>query len=83
MYNISFTPDRPLTYHLEDDQSLARLSLVPGRGGLVTEWTIQGQPVLYFDQERFQDPSLSVRGGSRFYFPFAAICPMISLTMQV
>lgn len=69
MYQISFTPDRPLTYHLEDDESLARLSLVPERGGLVTEWTIQGQPILYFDQERFQDPSLSVRGGIPILFP--------------
>ncbi|MBE9240657.1 aldose epimerase [Synechocystis salina] len=75
MYNISFTPDRPLTYHLEDDQSLARLSLVPGRGGLVTNWTIQGQPVLYFDEERFQDPSLSVRGGIPILFPICGNLP--------
>ncbi|AIE72600.1 MULTISPECIES: aldose epimerase [unclassified Synechocystis] len=75
MYQISFNPDRPLTYHLEDDQSLARLALVPERGGLVTEWTIQGQPILYFDRERFQDPSLSVRGGMPILFPICGNLP--------
>ncbi len=75
MYQISFTPDRPLTYHLEDGESLARLSLVPERGGMVTQWIIQGQPILYFDQERFQDPSLSVRGGIPILFPICGNLP--------
>lgn len=75
MYQISFSPDRPLTYHLEDKESLARLNVVPERGGLVTEWTIQGQPLFYFDQERFQNPALSVRGGIPILFPICGNLP--------
>lgn len=75
MYRVSFSPDSPLTYHLEDDQSLSRLAIVPERGGIATQWTIQGQPILYFDQERFQDPSLSIRGGIPILFPICGNLP--------
>ncbi len=82
MYQISFTPDQSLTYHLEDDQTLARLDVVPERGGIATEWTIQGQPILYFDQERFQDPSLSIRGGIPILFPICGNLPNNQYTID-
>lgn len=75
MYQVSFSPDSPLTYYLEDDQSLSRLAIVPERGGIVTEWTVQGQPLLYFDHERFRDPSLSIRGGIPILFPICGNLP--------
>jgi galactose mutarotase-like enzyme len=75
MYQVSFSPDSPLTYYLEDDQSLSRLAIVPERGGIVTEWTVQGQPILYFDHERFRDPSLSIRGGIPILFPICGNLP--------
>ena len=40
-----------------------RLRVVPERGGLVTEWRCNEREILYLDQERFADPSKSVRGG--------------------
>jgi len=82
MYQVSFNPDPPLTYFLEDDQSLSRLAIVPDRGGIVTEWTIQGQPILYFDQERFQDPSLSIRGGIPILFPICGNLPNNQYTID-
>ena len=82
MYQVSFTPDQPLTYHLEDDQALARLDIVPERGGIATQWTIQGQPILYFDQERFQDPSLSIRGGIPILFPICGNLPNNQYTID-
>ena len=50
-----------------------RLHLVPDRGGLVTGWCCRGpwgeRDILYFDAERFADPSKSVRGGIPVLFP--------------
>lgn len=50
-----------------------RLLLVPERGGLVAGWRCQGpwgeREMLYFDAERFADPSKSVRGGIPVLFP--------------
>ena len=34
-----------------------RLRIVPERGGLVTEWRCGDREVLYFDQERYTDPT--------------------------
>lgn len=50
-----------------------RLRVVPERGGLVTGWMCKGpwgeREMLYFDAERFADPSKSVRGGIPVLFP--------------
>jgi galactose mutarotase-like enzyme len=56
-----------------------RLRIVPDRGGLVTGWRCQGpwgeQEILYFDAERFADPSKSVRGGIPVLFPICGGLP--------
>ncbi|MEB3310203.1 MAG: aldose epimerase [Snowella sp.] len=75
MYAIAFKQEQYLTYILTDQDKLARLEVVPERGGIVTRWTIQGQEILYLDQERFQDPSLSVRGGIPILFPICGNLP--------
>lgn len=46
-----------------------RLRIVPERGGLITEWRCNGKEVLYFDQDRFNDKTKSVRGGIPILFP--------------
>ena len=50
-----------------------RLRIVPGRGGLVTGWLCHGtwgaREMLYVDEQRFADPSASVRGGIPVLFP--------------
>lgn len=50
-----------------------RLRVAPQRGGLVTGWLCHGpwgqREVLYFDADRFADPSKSVRGGIPVLFP--------------
>lgn len=50
-----------------------RLRVVPQRGGVVTGWLCHGpwgqREMLYFDAERFADPSKSVRGGIPVLFP--------------
>ncbi|NCJ05625.1 aldose epimerase [Synechococcales cyanobacterium C] len=56
-------------------QSPSWLEVVPGRGGLITQWQVQGQDLLYLDRERFADLSLSVRGGIPILFPICGNMP--------
>jgi galactose mutarotase-like enzyme len=51
------------------------LTLVPERGGLVSGWRCGGREILYFDAERFADPSKSVRGGIPVLFPICGNLP--------
>lgn len=62
-------------YHLQDPTGLAQLEVVPARGGIITRWQVAGQEILYLDQERFADPSLSVRGGIPILFPICGNLP--------
>ncbi len=75
MFAIAVKQEQYRTYILSDQTSLARLEIVPERGGIVTRWAIQGQEILYLDQERFQDPTLSVRGGIPILFPICGNLP--------
>jgi galactose mutarotase-like enzyme len=51
------------------------LEAVPERGGVITSWQVDGQELFYLDQERFRDPSLSVRGGNPILFPICGNLP--------
>ena len=52
-----------------------RLRIVPERGGIVTEWRCSDREVLYFDQERYADPTKSIRGGIPVLFPICGNLP--------
>ena len=52
-----------------------RLRVIPERGGLVSAWICGGQDRLYFDEERFGDPSKSIRGGIPVLFPICGNLP--------
>ena len=52
---------------LKDDFNY--IDFCPSRGGLVTDWTLNGKKILYFDQSRFLDKNLSIRGGVPILFP--------------
>ena len=58
-----------------------RLSLAPSRGGLVTSWFCSGQERLYFDLNRFLDPSKSIRGGIPVLFPICGNLPDDALSL--
>ena len=45
------------------------LRIVPERGGVITEWKCNGRNILYFDLDRYKDPSKSIRGGIPVLFP--------------
>jgi galactose mutarotase-like enzyme len=75
MFNIAIKQEDYLTYILKDLESHSRLEIVPKKGGIVTNWIIQGQKILYLDQERFKNPQLSVRGGIPILFPICGNLP--------
>ena len=63
------------TYVLSDPLTDNCLKLVPSRGGIVTSWVVAGKEQFYMDQERFADPTLSVRGGNPILFPICGNLP--------
>ncbi|MGQ9837802.1 MAG: aldose epimerase family protein [Cyanobacteriota bacterium] len=75
MYSITSFPQPYLTYLLKDEQSGTEAEIVPERGGMLTRWRIQGEEILYMDEERFLDPNLTVRGGIPILFPICGNLP--------
>ena len=45
------------------------INFCPSRGGIITNWVVNNQQILYFDQKRFLDKSQSIRGGIPILFP--------------
>lgn len=82
MFSLSLKQNQYLTYILTDDEALSRLEVVPERGGIITRWKVQGQDLLYLDEERFKDPQLSVRGGIPILFPICGNLPNDSYKYQ-
>ena len=75
MFNIALKHEEYLTYILKDLTAHSRLEIVPERGGIVTKWSLQGQDILYLDEERFKNPTLSIRGGIPILFPICGNLP--------
>jgi len=74
---FSITPEQRQykTYILRNEQTPARMEVVPERGGIVTRWSVGDREVLYLDEARFADPSLSIRGGIPILFPICGNLP--------
>lgn len=60
---------------IENETQTAFAEVVPERGGMVTRWRVQGRDILYLDENRFADPTLSVRGGIPILFPICGNLP--------
>jgi len=63
------------TLTLLDPTTGSRLTVVPERGGMITQWQAAGQEILYLDKARFANRSLSVRGGIPILFPICGNLP--------
>jgi galactose mutarotase-like enzyme len=53
----------------ELSQQRSCLKVVPARGGIITEWTVDGEAVLYLDPQTLLDTSKNIRGGIPILFP--------------
>ncbi|MBE9065645.1 aldose epimerase [Leptolyngbya cf. ectocarpi LEGE 11479] len=80
MSTITTEKQQYLTYILTDGD--AQVAVVPERGGIVTSWKVNGSEVFYLDVERFNDPSLSVRGGIPLLFPICGNLPENTYTLK-
>ncbi|MBO9999254.1 MAG: aldose epimerase [Cyanobacteria bacterium SID2] len=80
MYSIETQTHSYQTYVLCDENAGSRLEIVPERGGLVTRWNVRERDILYFDEERFANPELSVRGGIPILFPICGNLPTNTYT---
>tara|TARA_Y100001968_G_scaffold2799_1_gene2354 strand:+ start:6094 stop:6963 length:870 start_codon:yes stop_codon:yes gene_type:complete len=66
-------------FRLEKDKKNF-IDFCPNRGGLICNWTCNGENILYFDQIRFLNKKLSIRGGVPILFPICGnIDPDFSL----
>lgn len=75
MFAVALKAGPTPTYLLSDLETSSKLELVPQRGGIATRWQVEGQEILYFDEARFADPTLSVRGGIPILFPICGNLP--------
>ena len=56
-------------------QGPARVEVAPSRGALVTDFTVEGDRLLFLDEATLLDESKNVRGGVPLLFPFAGKPP--------
>ncbi|MBD2427899.1 aldose epimerase [Phormidium sp. FACHB-1136] len=75
MFAVALKAGPTPTYILSDLETSSQLELVSHRGGIATRWQVENQEILYFDEARFADPSLSVRGGIPILFPICGNLP--------
>jgi galactose mutarotase-like enzyme len=75
MFAIALKQEQYKTYILTDESAASRVEIVPERGGIVTQWQLNGQDIFYLDHERFTNPELSVRGGIPILFPICGNLP--------
>src|SRR3984957_11774802 len=66
MFRASLTGD---TLELHDDQARSAVTLVPGRGAIVTRFRVGERDLLYLDETTLRDPTKNVRGGIPLLFP--------------
>ncbi|MFZ3171594.1 MAG: hypothetical protein WA118_06395 [Carboxydocellales bacterium] len=67
MYHHHIWEDKFSIHELSQQGS--RLKVVPARGGIITEWAVDGEAVLYLDPQTLQDNSKNIRGGIPILFP--------------
>jgi galactose mutarotase-like enzyme len=75
VFAIALKQQQYKTYVLSDQLAQTRLEVVPERGGIITRWQVQEHDLLYLDEERFADPSKTVRGGIPILFPICGNLP--------
>ena len=70
-YAVLETRDLVETHRLVDRQSNAEVLIAPLRGGMVTEFRIGDDQLLYLDRATLRDHAQNVRGGIPILFPVA------------
>lgn len=75
MFTISQEQRQYHTYILTDEDAKSQIEVVPERGGIITRWRIDNREILYLDEERYTDPTKTIRGGVPILFPICGNLP--------
>jgi galactose mutarotase-like enzyme len=70
-YQVEHASDALETHVLHDHETKARVVLAPSRGGMLTRFSLDGEPVLFLDEASLRDKTKNVRGGVPILFPIA------------
>ena len=77
---LRLVSEEPRLYRFVSDHGDS-LSIFPDRGGLISSWRVLERECLYFDSQRFADPSKSIRGGIPVLFPICGNLPDDALSL--
>lgn len=75
MFTIALQQKQYKTYTLSDLEFNSSINVVPEKGGIITNWCINNQELLYFDSKSFENPELIVKGGIPILFPICGNLP--------
>jgi galactose mutarotase-like enzyme len=81
-YEIEHTKDALESIVLHDRIAKARVAIAPSRGGMITRFDLDSEPVLFLDEATLRDPSKNVRGGVPILFPIAGKLAGETLTLD-
>lgn len=70
-YAVVETRDLVESHRLIDREADAEVLVAPVRGGMVTDFRIGDDPILFIDRATLRDHAQNVRGGIPILFPFA------------
>ena len=82
MFTISQEQRQYLTYILTDTAAQTQIEVVPERGGIITRWRRADQEILYLDEDRYADPTKTIRGGIPILFPICGNLPNDTYSYQ-
>ena len=75
MFTISQEQKQYHTYLLTDEDAKSQIEVVPEKGGIITRWRIDDREIFDLDEERYTDPTKTVRGGMPILFPICGNLP--------
>ena len=82
MFTISQEQKQYHTYILTDEDAKSQVEVVPDKGGIITRWRINNKEIFYLDEERYSDPTKTVRGGVPILFPICGNLPEDTFNYQ-
>ncbi|MDQ1144563.1 galactose mutarotase-like enzyme [Bacillus sp. SORGH_AS 510] len=72
MYQLKETKEQQLiVYELRNDEQGSWLKVVPERGGIITSYGVNGEEVLFLNENTLYDSNKNIRGGIPILFPIS------------
>jgi galactose mutarotase-like enzyme len=72
MYQVKeLTDSKYKIYELKDDATNSWVKVAPERGGIIFSYGVEGEELLYLNEETFYDIEKNVRGGIPILFPIS------------